>query len=85
MTCFNDGYHLPSSRGDETNRRREKKAKVKAEEESLFKEKAANDLQEKGENLVKQLEESQDASQNCNLLKKQLIKLKITIKGRIAR
>ena len=41
----------------------EKKAKEKAEEERIAKEKAVNELQEKGENLVKQLEESQDASQ----------------------
>ena len=38
-------------------------AKEKAEEERIAKEKAANELQEKGEDLVKQLEESQDASQ----------------------
>ena len=41
----------------------EKKAKEKAEEERIAKEKAVNELQEKGETLVKQLEESQDASQ----------------------
>lgn len=41
----------------------EKKAKEKAEEERIAKEKATNELQEKGETLVKQLEESQDASQ----------------------
>ena len=41
----------------------EKKAKEKAEEERIAKKKAANELQEKGETLVKQLEESQDASQ----------------------
>ena len=41
----------------------EKKAKEKAEEERIAKEKATKELQEKGENLVKQLEESQDASQ----------------------
>lgn len=41
----------------------EKKAKEKAEEERIVKEKAPNELQEKGETLVKQLEESQDASQ----------------------
>lgn len=43
----------------------EKKAKEKAEEEEerIAKEKAANELQEKGEALVKQLEESQDANQ----------------------
>ena len=41
----------------------EKKAKEKAEEERIAKEKAENELQEKGETLVKQLEESQDASQ----------------------
>ena len=49
----------------------EKKAKEKAEEERISKEKAAKELQEKaakelqekGETLVKQLEESQDASQ----------------------
>lgn len=41
----------------------EKKAKEKAEEERIAKEKAANEWQEKGETLVKQLEESQDASQ----------------------
>lgn len=41
----------------------EKKAKEKAEEERIAKEKVANELQEKGETLVKQLEESQDASQ----------------------
>lgn len=41
----------------------EKKAKEKAEEERIAKEKAINELQEKGETLVKQLEESQDASQ----------------------
>ena len=35
----------------------------KAEEERIAKEKAAKELQEKGETLVKQLEESQDASQ----------------------
>ena len=40
----------------------EKKAKEK-EEERIAKEKAAKELQEKGETLVKQLEESQDASQ----------------------
>lgn len=41
----------------------EKKAKEKAEEDRIAKEKASNELQEKGETLVKQLEESQDASQ----------------------
>lgn len=41
----------------------EKKAKEKAEEERIAKEKSAIELQEKGETLVKQLEESQDASQ----------------------
>ena len=41
----------------------EKKAKEKAEEERIAKEKAEIELQEKGETLVKQLEESQDASQ----------------------
>ena len=41
----------------------EKKAKEKAEEERIAKEKATKELQEKGETLVKQLEESQDASQ----------------------
>lgn len=41
----------------------EKKAKEKAEEERIAKEKAANVLQKKGEALVKQLEESQDANQ----------------------
>ena len=41
----------------------EKKAKEKAEEERIAKEKTAIELQEKGEILVKQLEESQDASQ----------------------
>ena len=41
----------------------EKKAKEKAEEERIAKEKATKELQEKGEALVKQLEESQDASQ----------------------
>ena len=41
----------------------EKKAKEKAEEERIAKEKAVNELQEKGETLVKQLEDSQDASQ----------------------
>lgn len=40
----------------------EKKAKEK-EEERIAKEKATKELQEKGETLVKQLEESQDASQ----------------------
>lgn len=40
----------------------EKKAKAKAEEERIAKEKAAKELQEKGETLVKQLEDSQDAS-----------------------
>ena len=40
----------------------EKKAKEK-EEERIAKEKATKELQEKGEALVKQLEESQDASQ----------------------
>ncbi len=39
------------------------KAKEKAEEERIAKEKAAKELQEKGETLVKQLEDSQDASQ----------------------
>ena len=38
-------------------------AKEKAEEERITKEKATKELQEKGETLVKQLEESQDASQ----------------------
>lgn len=41
----------------------EKKAKEKAEEERIAKEKATKEMQEKGETLVKQLEESQDASQ----------------------
>ena len=41
----------------------EKKAKEKAEEDRIAKEKAEIELQEKGETLVKQLEESQDASQ----------------------
>lgn len=41
----------------------EKKAKEKAEEERIAKKKAEIELQEKGETLVKQLEESQDASQ----------------------
>ena len=41
----------------------EKKAKEKAEEERIAKEKDANELQKKGEALVKQLEESQDANQ----------------------
>lgn len=41
----------------------EKKAKEKAAEERIAKEKAEIELQEKGETLVKQLEESQDASQ----------------------
>ena len=41
----------------------EKKSKEKAEEERIAKEKVANELQEKGEILVKQLEESKDASQ----------------------
>lgn len=41
----------------------EKKAKEKAEEERIAKEKSAIELQEKGETLVKQLEESQDPSQ----------------------
>ena len=42
----------------------EKKAKEKAEEEErIAKEKDANELQKKGEALVKQLEESQDANQ----------------------
>lgn len=41
----------------------EKKSKEKAEEERIAKEKVAKELQEKGETLVKQLEESQDASQ----------------------
>lgn len=41
----------------------EKKAKEKAEEERIAKEKSAIELQEKGETLVKQLEESQDTSQ----------------------
>lgn len=41
----------------------EKKAKEKAEEERIAKEKVANELQEKGDVLVKQLEESQDANQ----------------------
>ena len=41
----------------------EKKSKEKAEEERIAKEKATKELQEKGETLVKQLEESQDASQ----------------------
>ena len=41
----------------------EKKAKEKAEEERIAKEKVAKELQEKGETLVKKLEESQDASQ----------------------
>lgn len=41
----------------------DKKAKEKAEEERIAKEKSAIELQEKGETLVKQLEESQDASQ----------------------
>ena len=41
----------------------EKKAKEKAEEERIAKEKAAKELKEKGETLVKQLEESQDTSQ----------------------
>lgn len=41
----------------------EKKAKEKAEEERIAKEKATKEMQEKGETLVKQLEENQDASQ----------------------
>ena len=41
----------------------EKKAKEKAEEERIAKEKATKELQEKGETLVKQLEENQDANQ----------------------
>ena len=41
----------------------EKKAKEKTEEERIAKEKATKEMQEKGETLVKQLEESQDASQ----------------------
>ena len=41
----------------------EKKAKEKAEEERIAKEKATKEMQERGETLVKQLEESQDASQ----------------------
>ena len=41
----------------------EKKAKEKAEEERIAKEKATKEMQEKGETLVKQLEDSQDASQ----------------------
>ena len=41
----------------------EKKAKEKAEEDRIAKEKAEIELQEKGETLVKQLEESQDTSQ----------------------
>ena len=41
----------------------EKKTKEKAEEERIAKEKATKEMQEKGETLVKQLEESQDASQ----------------------
>lgn len=53
-----------SSSTEETKRvEEEKKAKEKAEEDRIAKEKVANELQEKGEILVKQLEESQDASQ----------------------
>lgn len=53
-----------SSSTEETKRvEEEKKAKEKAEEDGIAKEKVANELQEKGEILVKQLEESQDASQ----------------------
>ena len=49
-----------SSSTEEAKRVEEEK---KVEAERVAKEKAANELQEKGETLVKQLEESQDASQ----------------------
>lgn len=52
-----------SSIGEAKRIEEEKKAKEKAEEERIAKEKATKELQEKGETLVKQLEESQDASQ----------------------
>ena len=56
---------IDASSGTEEAKRveEEKKAKEKAEEERIAKEKAEIELQEKGETLVKQLEESQDASQ----------------------
>lgn len=52
-----------AKRIEEEKKAKEKAAKEKAEEERIAKEKAAKELQEKDETLVKQLEESQDASQ----------------------
>lgn len=63
-TAKEDSTTESSSSTEEAKRvEEEKKAKEKAEEERIAKEKATKELQEKGEALVKQLEESQDASQ----------------------